>query len=219
MLVDNCEFPSDNYFDVENDVWLREIGNSRCRIGITTVLLFLAGKLNKIRLKSELSKVAPGQMIGTIESNRYFGAVRCPVEGEISAFNLDLLKDPRSVNESPYENGWFAEISGYDPGAISKLDFGESARTKLESRIRELKVKCMKALPDEQMFSIGTECSTTLSNLGEILANKPVGYIVHLVTDEQTAGIEMIRWSIQTKNEIVEERKEEKLFHFLVRKV
>ncbi|MDG6997136.1 MAG: hypothetical protein JRN52_14540 [Nitrososphaerota archaeon] len=199
-------------------MWLREIGNSRCRIGINSVLLFLAGRLNKIGLKTELRKVASMQMIGTIESNRYFGAVRCPVEGEISAFNLDLLSDPRPVNDSPYENGWFAEITGYDPSALSKLDFGESARTKLESRIRELKVKCMKVLPDEQMFSIGIECSTTFSNLGEILANKPAGHIVHLVTDEPTAGIEMIRWSIQTKNEIVEERKEEKLFHFLVRK-
>ena len=48
MLVDNCEFPAGDYFDVENDVWLREIGNSRCRIGINSVLLFLAGRLNKI---------------------------------------------------------------------------------------------------------------------------------------------------------------------------
>ena len=218
MLVDNCEFPSDVYFDVENDVWLKETGPSTCRIGITSVLLFLAGRLEKIGLKIGLDKVTAGQMIGTIESNRYFGAVRCPIEGEVTSLNIDLVKDPRSVNESPYEKGWFAEIRGYDFRSLSKLDYGEKARSKLEARIKELKVKCLKALPDEQMVSIGNECSTTLANLNELLSEKPAGYIVHVVTDEPTAAIEMVRWSDQTKNELLEDRKEEKLYHFLVKK-
>lgn len=218
MLVDNCEFPSSAYFDVENDVWLKEIGPSRCRVGITSVLLFLAGRLKKIGLKTELKKVDAGQMIGSIESGRYFGAVRSPVRGEISAFNLELLKEPRPVIESPYEEGWFAEIVGYDESSLSRLYLGEAARPKLEARIKELKVKCLRALPDEEMFSIGTECATTLANLSELVSDKPTGFVVHLVTDDPTASIEMVRWIDQTWNELVEERKEDKLFHFLVRK-
>ena len=206
------------YFDAENDIWLKVTGPSTCRIGITTVLLFLAGRINKIGLKTGSSRVSSGQMIGTIESNKYFGAVRCPIDAEVSAFNLGLVENPRPLNESPYERGWFVEIKGYDSSSLSKLDYGEQAKPKLEARIKELKVKCLKVLPDEQMISIGTECSTTLANLNELLTEKPSGYVVHVVTDEPTAAIEMVRWSDRTKNELLEERQEENLYHFLVKK-
>jgi glycine cleavage system H protein len=79
-------------------------------------------------------------------------------------------------------------------------------------------VKCFKLLPDDQYYSIGTECSTTLASLDEMLAKRPVGNVVHLVTDDQTSDVELIRWTLRTKNELVEARKEENLFHFIIRK-
>ena len=88
MRVLNCDFPDDRYYDVENDVWFKPDGESGGRVGITTILSFLAGKILKTKLKTDLKSVGVGQGLGTIESTTYFGAVRSPVAGTLSKVNL-----------------------------------------------------------------------------------------------------------------------------------
>jgi TusA-related sulfurtransferase len=68
------------------------------------------------------------------------------------------------------------------------------------------------------MFEIGTECAAVLVKLNELLTQVSVGEVVHLVTDDPTAPIEMVRWSDETGQPVIDERKEGPLFHFLVRK-
>ena len=217
LRVLNCDFPDDLYYDVENDVWFRSEGES-VRSGISSILLFLAGKINKVKLKPELRQVQAGTSLGTVESVSYFGAVRSPVEGTISRLNLKLHEDPRALNELRYDEGWVAEYKTYNEDSLKRLYRGDSAREKLEARIKELRINCFKLIPDDQMYSIGTECSTTLASLDELLATRPIGNVVHLVTDDQTADIELIRWTMRTKNELMEARKEGNLFHFILRK-
>ena len=218
MRVLNCDFPDDLYYDVENDVWLKPEGESCARMGISTVLSFLAGKVQKVKLKSDLKSVGVGQSVGTIESATYFGAVRSPVSGTLSKLNLFLQVDPKALNDSRYDAGWIAEYESYDKGSLARLYFGEKAKEKLEARIKELKVRCFKLLPDDQYYSIGSECSTTLASIDEMFAKRPAGNVLHLVTDDQTADIELVRWTMSTKNELVEARKEDNLFHFIIRK-
>jgi TusA-related sulfurtransferase len=69
------------------------------------------------------------------------------------------------------------------------------------------------------MFEIGTECAAVLVKLNELLAQIPVGDVVHVVTDDPTSPIEMVRWSDESGQPVIDERKEGSLFHFLVRKV
>src|SRR2546422_235585 len=54
--------------------------------------------------------------------------------------------------------------------------------------------------------------------LNELLTQVRVGEVVHLVTDDPTSPIEMVRWSDQTGQPVIDERREGNLFHFLVRK-
>ena len=217
MQVDNCDFPDDLYYDVENDVWFQPQGSGG-RAGISTILLFLAKKISKAKLNTELTNVDYGKSIGTIESNTYFGAIRSPVSGRISRFNLGLTTNSRTLVESPYREGWIAEYESFDQSSLSQLLYGEGAKERLAARIKEVKVKCFKLLPDEQIVAIGTECDATLSNLNEILAKSSVGYVVHLATDDPLSQLEMVRWAQQTKNELVEKRKEGNLYHFIVKK-
>jgi glycine cleavage system H protein len=217
LQIDHCEFPDELYYDIENDVWLKQLNQSNARIGITSILLFLAGGISKVNLKKNISFATRGQAIATLESPTYFGAVRSPVDAAVSSFNAELATDPQNINESPYELGWVAELSIKEK-LPSNLLKGEDASAKLQARIKELRVKCFKELPNEKLVEVGVECSATLVNLNELLAKKPEGYKVHLVTDEPGADIEMIRWSDQTKNEVVDFRLEEKLYHFLVKK-
>ena len=221
MNIDHCEFPDNLFYDVENDVWFQQIesGSEKRigRMGISSVLLFLAGKITKVKFRPVAEETERGQSIATIESVRYFGAVRSPIRGMISRFNEDLSSHPSLISKSPYES-WIAEYGNFHEDSLDGLLYGLNAKEKLLSRITELRIRCFKLLPDEDMYSIGSECTTTLANLSELFSNKYRGYVVHLVTDDPTSDIEMVRWSMQTGNDLVETRKEKNLFHFIVRK-
>jgi len=93
------------------------------------------------------------------------------------------------------------------------------AREILAKQIAVLRVRCFAAFPDHEMFEIGIECSAVLAKLNELLTRTEIGTVVHLVTDDPTSPIEMVRWSDQTGQPVIDERKEGNLFHFLVRKV
>jgi TusA-related sulfurtransferase len=69
------------------------------------------------------------------------------------------------------------------------------------------------------MFEIGVECAATLTKLDELLLKVPIGDVVHLVSDDITADLEMIRWSEQTGQSLLEIRTEGNLFHFIVKKI
>jgi TusA-related sulfurtransferase len=68
------------------------------------------------------------------------------------------------------------------------------------------------------MFEIGIECAATLSKLDDLISGIESGQIIHLVSDDPTADIEMIRWSEQTGQRLMETRREENLLHFLIQK-
>ncbi|MDA4130865.1 MAG: hypothetical protein OK457_08850 [Thaumarchaeota archaeon] len=219
LNVDYCEFPDNIFYDVENDVWFQPSQGSKekvGRMGITSVLVFVTGKMSKVKFR-KVSELEKGQSLVTIESIKYFGSVKSPVTGKISKLNEELLMHPEKLSEAPYET-WLAEYEAYDGNSLTGLLYGENAKARLLSRIKELRVRCFKLLPDEEMYAIGSECTTTLANLDEMLEKRPGGYIVHLVTDDNTADIELVRWSMQTGNELVESRKEENLYHFILRK-
>ena len=89
MEIDHCEFPDDIYLDVDNDVWLR-ISKDSARMGVTSILSFLAGKLTSVKFKKSDGTVNSQETIATVESGKYFGPVRTPVSGKIARFNVEL---------------------------------------------------------------------------------------------------------------------------------
>ena len=68
------------------------------------------------------------------------------------------------------------------------------------------------------MFEIGIECAATLTKLGELLSKVQIGEVVHIVSDDTSADLEMIRWTEENGQELLEIRKEDNLFHFIVKK-
>lgn len=220
MQIEHCEFPDDLMYDLDNLVWARKDADNVLVIGITSILSAIAGKISTIKLKDINTAVKGGKNVGTIESGRYFGAVRAPVAGKIIAANQELVSNPKLANDSPYEKGWFialAPTSDIDiiKGMKSLPDDSEEIR----SLIRTLRVKCYSALPDFEMFEIGIECAATLSKLDDLISGIENGQIVHLVSDDPVADIEMIRWSEQTGQRLIETRREDNLLHFLVQKM
>jgi TusA-related sulfurtransferase len=68
------------------------------------------------------------------------------------------------------------------------------------------------------MYEIGVECAATLTKLDELVSSIEIGGIVHLVSDDNSADLEMIRWSEERGQSILETRPEGNLLHFIIKK-
>ncbi len=101
----------------------------------------------------------------------------------------------------------------------SKLMDLRGSEDQIRTQIRELHARCFKAYPDHDLWEIGVECGAVLVRLNELIERCQVGEVIHVVSDDPTADIEMIRWSDQTGQEVLESRQEENLTHFIVKKV
>ena len=219
MEIEHCVFPDNLLYDLDNLVWARKDAGNVLVIGITSILSAIAGKISAVKLKDVNTTVMRGKNVGTIDSGRYFGAVRAPIDGKIMAINHELVSNPKLANDSPYEKGWFIVLAPIsDTGNLKDMKSLPDDSEEIRSLIRTLHVKCFTALPDFEMFEIGIECAATLSKLDDLLSGIESGQIVHLVSDDPMADIEMTRWAEENRQKLIETRKEENLLHFLVQK-
>ena len=220
MEIDHCVFPDDLLYDLENNTWLRIEDNGEVTVGVTSVLPAIAGKLTLARLKSAEVAIQRGQSLGTLESLKFVGPVPSPVSGILLKTNGLIVDRPRIINDSPYQEGWIASLKPSHL-ALERILLSKSTESKtlLVKKIAEFHVRCFKAFPDHEMSEIGTECSAVLIRLNDLLTTIPVGEVVHLVSDDQTAYVEMVAWSERTGQNLLDWRQEGNLFHFIVKKV
>jgi glycine cleavage system H protein len=220
MKIDSCMFPEGLLYDIENFVWADVKATKVVTIGITTLLSSISGRLSTIKLKDVGTKIEKGKGLATIESNKYFGVVRAPFTGRIVEVNEFIRQKPKLVNDFPYSYGWFVKM---DPLSIDKylvnLQPIENCHDKIKTLIKDLHIRCFVAYPDYEMYEIGVECAATLTKLDELISKIEIGEVIHLVSDDKTADLEMIRWSQESGQSILETRPEENLLHFIVKKV
>lgn len=228
MQISHCDFPEGVRYDLDNFVWIKTDNEDRSIItlGVTPILISLAGKLTKVKLRDIGTIVEKNKSVGSIESIRYFGMVRSPVKGEVIAINNTLSDRPKIANDFPYTDGWFVKIrihnsdSDMDLGSKNgSLKFIEECHIEIEKIIEKLHVRCFSAFPDYEMFEIGVECAATLTKLDELIDKINTGKVVHVVSDDTSADLEMIRWSEEKGQGLLEFRKEGNLFHFIVKKL
>ncbi len=220
MKIEHCEFPDDLLYDPEGLVWARTLESGDVIVGITSILAALAGPVMKVAAKPLGVPYARGAAVGLLESGKYFGPIRAPFSGVLREVNADVLAKPRTLTDASYDGGWFARLQPTNFEEERRdLQSARDARPFLTKQIVALRVRCFAAFPDHEMFEIGIECSAVLAKLNELLTRIEVGAVVHLVTDDPTSPIEMVRWSDQTGQPVIDERKEGNLFHFLVRKM
>jgi glycine cleavage system H protein len=219
MKIDNCSFPEDLLYDTENFVWLSNKEKKIVTIGITVIMASIAGKLSAIKLKPKGTKLEKGKSFGSLESDKYFGIVRTPISGTIVQVNKSLIDKPKLANDFPYTEGWFIKIEPLDREDLKALETIENCHDKMSLAIQKLRIRCFAAFPDHEMFEIGVECSAALAKLDELIEKISTGEVIHLVSDDPTADIEMLRWSEQKGQSLLEMRNEGNLFHFIVKKM
>lgn len=220
MRIENCEFPDDLLYDEDGLLWVRRENSGEIVMGITSIQAALAGRLTKVHARPANARYGRGKSLGTLESESYFGAIHSPVRGTLIAINDAVLANPKLLSESPYSDGWFARLRPTDwEEDRAALRLGPEAKDLLTSQMARLHVHCFTAFPDYELFEIGTECAAVLAKLDELMRQVHVGDVVHLVSDDWTAPVEMENWSHRSGQPVLESRKEGTLYHFLVRKV
>ena len=219
MEIDHCLFPDGLLYDPENNTWSNIVKNYEVTVGVTSIISSIAGRLTSFRPKPVGSMVARGTSLGTLESEKFVGPVPSPLSGEILETNVDATALPKLVNDSPYFDGWIAKLrpSRLDVEA-PLLSSIQDSQGLFQQRIAQYHVRCFKAYPDHELYEIGVECSAVLMKMNELIASLPVGAVVHLVSDDPTAYVEMVRWAEASGQNLVDWRTEENLFHFIVRK-
>jgi len=220
LQIEHCEFPDELLYDLENNVWVRINSAGAIRLGITSIHAALVGKLNQVKFKPIGTNLLKSQGVATIESARYFGVVRTPLSGRLVALNSRLDDQPKLANDFPYGEGWFVEVAkNSDTSGLGSLVEPRAAVDRIRAQVRDLHVRCFTAYPDYDLWEIGVECAAVLVRLNELLESSKVNDVVHVVSDDPTADIEMERWSDETGQDVLESRKEGNLMHFIVRKV
>jgi glycine cleavage system H protein len=217
LKIDHCEFPDELLYDVEQGTWANQDGGL-IRVGITNLLAWSFGIFSAVTFRGTGTALDRGQVMGTMEGSRHFDVFRSPVSGILSAVNGRLIDEPGLLNRDPYGEGWFAEIRVRNLEELGTLGKLPQAEPRIAQLLKERHVRCFAAFPDLEMFDTGAECQAVLVKLNELMDRSTPGTVVHVVSDDSSAEIEMQRWSDQTGNSIVDFRREGPLRHFVVRK-
>jgi glycine cleavage system H protein len=104
--VKGCNLPDDLLYDVENQIWFRELGDGTVKLGMTAVATAMAGKLVAYTPKAVGKDVKAGKSCATVESGKWVGPAKSAAGGTIVAINDTLTSNPSTANADPYGEGW-----------------------------------------------------------------------------------------------------------------
>ena len=105
--------PDDLLYTEEHE-WIRRMGDSIVRLGITDYAQDQLGDVVYVELPSEGDTLAKDDLLAEIESTKSVGEVYAPFAGKIVSANQAVADSPELVNSSPYEEGWLAEMEVAD---------------------------------------------------------------------------------------------------------
>jgi glycine cleavage system H protein len=103
------ETPEDLHYTDEHE-WLKSVGESRVRIGVTDYAQDQLGDVVYVELPESGKAVAKDDLIVEIESTKSVGEVYAPFAGTVAEVNQAVADTPELVNSSPYDEGWLIEL-------------------------------------------------------------------------------------------------------------
>jgi glycine cleavage system H protein len=112
--VKGCSLPDDLLYDVENQVWFRELGDGTVCLGMTAVATAMSGKLVAFTPRRAGREIKAGRSCATVESGKWVGPVKTAASGEVVAVNDAVVANPSLANEDPYGNGWLIVLRPLD---------------------------------------------------------------------------------------------------------
>lgn len=104
------ETPTELRYTEEHE-WLRRLGPTTVRIGITSYAQSQLGDVVFVQLPAEGDAVTAGESLGEVESTKSVSDIYAPLSAKVVAVNGDLESGPEKVNTDPYGDGWLVELA------------------------------------------------------------------------------------------------------------
>ncbi|MFN3235501.1 MAG: glycine cleavage system protein GcvH [Pseudomonadales bacterium] len=114
------EFPGELRY-AESHEWARVEDDGTITIGISDHAQEALGDVVYVELPEVDAEVEAKGEAGVVESVKAASDIYAPVSGKIIAVNTALEDAPETVNESPYDNGWFFKMQPNDLGELESL--------------------------------------------------------------------------------------------------
>ena len=115
----------------EDHEWAR-IEGDRVRVGLDDYAQDQLGDIVFVELPQVGDTFKKGDEFSTVESVKAVVECYLPVSGEITDVNKALEDAPELVNQSPYGDGWFVEVSPADVSEVDTLMTGSECVEKLK---------------------------------------------------------------------------------------
>ncbi|MEU6527063.1 glycine cleavage system protein GcvH [Streptomyces sp. NPDC046924] len=97
--------------------WLTAAEDGVSTIGITEHAANALGDIVFVQLPDVGDTVTAGETCGELESTKSVSDLYCPVTGEVTEVNEDVVNDPSLVNSAPFEGGWLFKVRVSDEPA------------------------------------------------------------------------------------------------------
>ncbi|KAM5444063.1 glycine cleavage system H-protein subunit [Microsporum ferrugineum] len=102
-------------------------------VGITDYAAKALGDVVYVELPAVEDEVASGDTIGAVESVKSASDIMSPATGKVIEVNTVLEEKPKTVNDSPEGDGWFAKIEITDSSELNELMDAEAYKASLEN--------------------------------------------------------------------------------------
>jgi glycine cleavage system H protein len=99
--------------------WARVEADGLVSVGISDYAQDSLGDVVYVELPEVGTLVHAGQEAGVVESVKAASDIFSPISGEVVAINEALEEAPETVNESPYDDGWFFKVK---PSDVDELE-------------------------------------------------------------------------------------------------
>lgn len=120
VLVRSCVLPQGLHYKIEEHLWLRLEADGSVTLGFTDMAQTTAGRMLVVSFRPIGARYKQGKTIAIVESAKWLGPLRAPMDGTLVAGNESLFEDAGLVNRSPYNKGW---IVRYKPDNLDLKDF------------------------------------------------------------------------------------------------
>src|ERR1700732_1990414 len=111
--------PTDRRYTTEHE-WIKAEGEHFV-VGITAFAQDQLGDIVYVEIPKVGDRVEAGKQFGVIESVKTASDLYAPVSGDVVEVNTQLVDQPQSVNDDPYEAGWMIKIQPPDASAVDNL--------------------------------------------------------------------------------------------------
>ncbi|MGY0069892.1 glycine cleavage system protein GcvH [Streptomyces sp. QTS137] len=99
--------------------WLSATEDGVSTVGITEHAANALGDVVFVQLPEVGDTVTAGETCGELESTKSVSDLYCPVTGEVTEINEDVVNDPSLVNSAPFEGGWLFRVrTGEEPADL-----------------------------------------------------------------------------------------------------